>query len=741
MVTMILRLFLVVGLAVFSQFQGKAQPPDFKPDLSRALFHTRLDESQLYLLAADGKKDDQLSPYDNEELNLQLTYNATNRIDHWQVDIENNTILNHQAKIRLLRAMTELTRGYADLMKGSKKQDKQVQWHHFPLLLDAFEEAMVLDNRKEPLINALTKLPYRAALLVNGSIAFADNPGVETTKQYLLLKYLTENPSQILTMLAQSPNYTYRYADSMIIVESYRNPEKVVSFVQATQTQFSKKIRSVDDPMVKLLSNLALTSQGQMYMPFLYQLAKGSLSRDEIANAVRDSAKYYALLVKTEIENAGLLKSGIQVPAAKLTADVLKRKSMDTYVNVINGLHDYAAPIRFKSIQDLTPQELYYLIVMNETEIYTSSYMYVYNRIFETLTVKSSDSLLQLVHYDKYKKFLTMASNYNTLDNFLSRMSTQSATALMTDFVNNLDKGSGEDDIEDAVDVANAYAAITDSTMRKLMRDQVLANLEKAYAFNNKKGITIYRLEKLIMESSDYGEQVNLTDSLGVLPIYTVKNDFLKDEQGRIVMQMFFYGDGAGKGSFNTLMGLMGDKNQWKVTSTPQWVQFTSVNTSVPFVLFANRALDEEKDLDEEAQRALIDWMGNNGYKPSLTVHRGHSYYLKYTIEKMLPSTKVVVLGSCGAYHNLADVLKISPEAYIIASKQVGYGVINIQLFMYLINELKRGKDVAWPTMMEDVAKSVGEGRKGDFEDYIFPHRNLGAIFIKAYRLAMEEEI
>jgi hypothetical protein len=41
--------------------------------------------------------------------------------------------------------------------------------------------------------------------------------------------------------------------------------------------------------------------------------------------------------------------------------------------------------------------------------------------------------------------------------------------------------------------------------------------------------------------------------------------------------------------------------------------------------------------------------------------------------------------------------------------------------------------------MMEDVAKNVGEGRKSDFEDYIFPHRNLGAIFIKAYRKAMEE--
>jgi hypothetical protein len=183
----------------------------------------------------------------------------------------------------------------------------------------------------------------------------------------------------------------------------------------------------------------------------------------------------------------------------------------------------------------------------------------------------------------------------------------------------------------------------------------------------------------------------------------------------------------------------MSDRTQWKMTSTPQWVQWTSLNTAVPFVLFANRALDEEQDLDDKAQHALIDWMLNNGYEPSITVHRGHSYYLKQTIEKMLPSSKIVVLGSCGAYHNLADVLKISPEAYIIASKQVGYGVINVQLFMYLINELKKGKDVVWPAMMDNIAGRVGAGRKNDFDDYIFPHKNLGAIFIKAYKKAMED--
>jgi hypothetical protein len=720
---------------------GFSQPADFKPDISRALFHSRLDESQKYLLSADGKQDYMLTPYEDEELNLQITYHATNRIDDWQRELEQSQVIDHQTKIRQLRAMAEWIRTFSDDMKSRKSDVKGMQWYHFPLMLDAFYESIELNAKALAISPALAHLPYRGANILAGSIAFSDNPQAAKTKEFLLLKFLTENPKEILNQLSIAPNYNYSFADSLLVVAAFNNPEELITYAQATGTPLSKKIRTVSHPTIKLIADLARDNQGQMYLPFLHQLISGTLNKSMIAEAVRDSAKYYELLVATEIENAASIRNGLKVSSAKLTADVLKRKSLDIYVNTINGLHDFAAPVRFKSIQALTAEQLYYLIVMNETEIYTSSYMYVYNRIFEVLPVASSDSLLERVNYDRYKKFITMASNYNNLDNFLGRMSRESANALMTDFVNNLEKGIGVDEIEDAVDVANAYATITDSSLRILMRNQVEKNLETAYAENNKKAITIYRLEKLIMESSDYGDKINLSDSLGILPIYTVNNDFLKDENGRIVMQMYFYGDGAGKGSFNVLMGLMSNPNQWKITSTPQWVQFTSVGTAVPFVLFANRALDEEKDLDEEAQRALITWMGNNGYKPTITVHRGHSYFLKYTIEKMVPSTKVVVLGSCGAYHNLSDVLKISPEAYIIASKQVGYGVINIQLFMYLINELKKGNNVAWPAMMEDVAKNVGAGRKSDFDDYIFPHRNLGAIFIKAYRIAMEEGI
>ncbi|HMP91553.1 MAG TPA: hypothetical protein PKD90_01685 [Phnomibacter sp.] len=725
------QVYLLVFLAVF--FDAYAQPSAFEPDISRALFHTRLDQAQREALAWDGKADDQLQAYTDDEVNMLINFSLVQRIDQWQRKVEFDSTLSSAEKITRLRGMTELINQF-----GGEARKKQLGWNQFPAVLQSFEQGLQLMQEKKSLLPVFEPLPYQASQLLSNNFAFASYNRVQELKEYLLLKYLAENPKQIMPKLAI--HYDYSYADSLISDVARQRPEELITYVQARNTGIARKILASTDPLVKQITDLAFDNRGQLYLPFLDELSQRKTTKEEIQKAVADSTQYYSLLVKTQLSYASRMAKGDTPVSRRALQDMLRRKSMETYVNTINGLHDEPAAIRFKSIAKLTVPELYYLIVMNETEIYTSSYMYVYNQLFERMTSKSADSLLALVSHDRYKKFLTMASNYNTLDNFLSRMSPANATALMTAFVNNLDRGSGTDDIEDAVDVANAYASIKDKKIKTLMLQEVSKSLEQAMAANNHKAMVIYRLEKVIMESNlaegdSNAMQVNMSQSLGLPPVYEIKNDQLRDDKGRIVLQMYFYGDAAGKGTFNHLLRLYGDRSKWTMKATNDWVQFTSVGTPVPFVLFANRALDEEKDEDEQAQRNLIAWMSENGFHPSISVHRGHSYYLKYTIEKLLPS-KVVVLGSCGAYHNLNDILRKSPDAYIISSKQVGYGEINVALFTYLVDRLKMGLDVRWPTMLQEVSTRISAGKKEGFDDYIFPHQNLGALFIKAYRIA-----
>jgi hypothetical protein len=94
-----------------------------------------------------------------------------------------------------------------------------------------------------------------------------------------------------------------------------------------------------------------------------------------------------------------------------------------------------------------------------------------------------------------------------------------------------------------------------------------------------------------------------------------------------------------------------------------------------------------------------------------------------------------VFLGSCGGYHLIHDVLTLAPDAHIIASKQIGMTAIN-QPFINLINEkLRTGNNIDWIPFWNEFRKAVGP--RQEFEDYIPPHKNLGAIFIKAYKTQM----
>jgi hypothetical protein len=151
-------------------------------------------------------------------------------------------------------------------------------------------------------------------------------------------------------------------------------------------------------------------------------------------------------------------------------------------------------------------------------------------------------------------------------------------------------------------------------------------------------------------------------------------------------------------------------------------------------LIFANRALPEEGGEDEKAQRALGEWLEKNGLRPTITIHRGHSYYANSTIEQMFGSSRIVFLGSCGGYHLIHDVLEKASDAHIIASKQIGATEVNRPFFQLLTEKLRNGQNIDWIPFWKELDRLV---TAKEFEDYIPPYKNLGALFIKAYNRAL----
>jgi len=211
--------------------------------------------------------------------------------------------------------------------------------------------------------------------------------------------------------------------------------------------------------------------------------------------------------------------------------------------------------------------------------------------------------------------------------------------------------------------------------------------------------------------------------------------DNLVSDSGIVYQQIFIYGDEDGKISYQSfLKNFRSDK--WKIEHNEYWTQISSIKGK-PVVIFANLPLPEPKD--EEAVNRLKAYLAKEGIKPTILIHRGHSYHLPVTIDGLQKENRIVILGSCGGYHNLSTVLNHSPNAHIISSKQVGAMNVNEPIIREINQQLLEGRDIDWIQSWENLQQyfSADVRRKAAenvFIDYVPPHQNLGAIFIKAYR-------
>ncbi len=706
---------------------------DLKPDIRRALYHDFVDKQQSMALAADGQADRSYQPTGNEEIDFILTEALVNRVDALQFQFEKDSIYAHPVKVRYIRGLEEILKN----LNTDTTRERQAALN-LPRVLATYEEFIAWDRNNKPLDSLVESLPYAVALPLVRSAAFDLNPSIKTCRQIIIRKYCELNPTQIFFTLRQYPDLPY--ADSLIKVAAYRYPMSLYDYASANNA-LSARIRKMEDPLISAIARMAVSGgSGQLYFPFLDNIIKGKVSQREVDAVKNDAEEYYKLLVRTRIDYVERAIAGDTTYGFKALADMLKKKATDAYINVINGLHDQPDAVRFRVLQSLNAQELYYLAVLSDGEIYTSSYVKGVYPLMMAKVNHRPDSLLKLVRFDKFRKFIKMAAGYNTLSDFLGAFPDHNdAQTLMTAFVNGLENGEG---LEEGVDVADSYGSIseTNKTVAEDMVTNIKINYRKNFNANNRRGMVIYDLLYKLFLSADSTNPIDLSKELGIPPVYTVNYDMLSDDSARVVQQVFFYGDEDQDGqlSFINFMAMFKGNSDWSISENEYWVTIKSVKGKSVWI-FANKPKLGDDDPDEQAQLRLGEYLKANNLHPTVVIHRGHSYHLPSTLEKLAPSAGIVVLGSCGGYNNLNDVLSISSDAHIISSKQVGTKSVNEPILEEINTSLLAGKDIDWIGMWQrlSVRFSKNAAAREKFDDYIPPYKNLGAIFIKGYRIAM----
>lgn len=704
-----------------------------KVPIDRQYFHDLVTKEQKLTDKADGKQDGLLKVTGNDEVHLLLTdvlYRRINRIKNW-VEITPDLPAKNE-KVRYLRYIENMLRWFRTDWKKHEFNPLD-----FPMLVETFFQALQYQAGKKSIVSLIENTPYPAAKIISGVLV--DNPEIRQINNIVYLKFCQLNPDKILPTIRPFANEPF--ADSLIILASMKRPVQLYSYAQSKSSVEGKLIHRSQNQMVQTIAELSQTPNALYYFPFLDDILYGRQKIEAIKKLVGngdkyDSVGYYKLLVKTAIAyfkriSPPLRDTPIAIFGANGLYETLMLRANKHFITPINELHDQSnLNVRMRAIDPLAPEDLYYMMVMGESTLYTSSYKHSFNRMLQRMgSNPRTDSLLLKVNFDHFKKFIKMAANYNKLDTFLKLMPTQNSEVLMKAFVANLDK---TESLEDAVDVADSYSSITDKKLLNTILTYVKENEANAIEDNNARGTIIYGLLKVIFMAAD-NNAIDLSKEIGIPSIYEVPLQAMKDEKGRIVQQVFFYGDEDGKAFFPPFVNSFSGKD-WIKTDKKEWVELKSRKAEV--YVFANKPLNYDANLDDSAQVHLANYLESKDMSPTMAVHRGHSYWLPGTIKRLPEAAKIIVLGSCGGYQNLNSILEICPNAHIISTKEIGKGDINQPILNYLNQVFTSGDTLVWKTMWSSLTKIFSRDNaevKESWEDYIPPYRNLGAIFLKAF--------
>ncbi|HJY21917.1 MAG TPA: hypothetical protein VJ279_03470, partial [Hanamia sp.] len=368
--------------------------------VSRQGFHDKIKAEQKRADKEDGKLDGLLKVSNNAEVNLQVTDAIIRKINVLRNDIEiNKELATNNDKVRYLRYVESLVRNFITNWKSH-----QILPSMAPLLVENFTEILQANIKGEDMAPLIKEAPYEVGV-INAKI-FEDNIGYKESKVILFRKFCVLHPDEILKNIG--PFVDEPFADSLVIAAFNNSPTQLYSYAQSSNSSQGKLIRKIDDSRIKTVVQLSTQNRALFYFPFLDDLISGKQTIAGITKVVGtsdknyDSVGYYRLLVKTEIDYYSRFVKG-DTPIAMLGSnglvDMLQKKAIQHFINPINTLHESPNPIRFRALEPLNAQELYYMMVLGENDIYTSSYKYSFDRMIQKMgPVPHGDSLLLSVN-------------------------------------------------------------------------------------------------------------------------------------------------------------------------------------------------------------------------------------------------------------------------------------------------------------------------------------------------------
>src|SRR5690606_10711109 len=194
------------------------------------LFHDLVDKQQQRLLSQDGS----LKLSEDESVNLQVADVLIRQVDQLQEDIESDSLLAGQEKVKSLKSLETLLKGYNRYRNG-----KDFPATVAPALLAAFKEGMELDRKGRSIEPVIRQHNYNIGRILIDCFTFpTENPGVAPSRVLVMEKYLEANPEEILPELKKNPYLPF--TDKFIRVAAQHDIGKLYDYAAARNVLASR---------------------------------------------------------------------------------------------------------------------------------------------------------------------------------------------------------------------------------------------------------------------------------------------------------------------------------------------------------------------------------------------------------------------------------------------------------------------------------------------------------------------
>ena len=550
----------------------------------------------------------------------------------------------------------------------------------------------------------------------------------------------------ILRTIQDIPAFVNKeYAEEVLLYAAQKEPDEVFKKIEAFKTKFY---------CIKILEQCALNApvsvKRYLYNPnhpvnYILQYSKNPTVKKILE--INKSIGYHSkplLLVDDIISGKMTAKDAVTIsgnPNQLFSAVVsiisrpqfIGRYSIDRemrdyslrFIREINDKIATGAPLPFASVENFSSTDLYFLMLYGRDEVFTSTFTGLFDRFMLKLPKDDGDAFLNGISYNQFRDFLSLCSNFGTMPEFLAKFSPEAKGKLLTAYITNLE--AERDDLSTIVLIAEAMSNLHDNQLLATLQTNVKKEYDRVKASNNQVGISIYGVLSSMISGNAKVETNwyrTIAQQFSISPAGTLASESLFTD-GNCVEQMYFYDDEDGRSSFTNFMNTYKNQSAWVIDDKNTFVRIYS-RTAMSVQIFANKP-----EFEQTGMNAITTYLKEKNLVSTVIVHRGHSFHTEATLEKILPTARLVFVGSCGGFYKISMALENAPEAHIISTKQVGTKGINDVMLFALNENIRTGKDIEWNDFWDKMHDKLGGNQY--FSDYVPPHKNLEAIFIRSY--------